>query len=267
MEIVITGGAGFLGSALAAHWRARGHTVRRTGRLRLGQPAGPRVFAGADLLVHAAHSFEPGSMNINIEGTRAWFHEARAAGVGHQVLIGSLSAHAGAASEYGAVKFALERFFVDNGGLVVRPGLVAGNGGLFARLVRPLLRWHAALLVKPGLRNVAVAGFDDFAAALTVLAVERSERGSVPLFAPGLLTAGEFARAAWRGAGQRGVVCPVAPTLAMAVLRLAGARRLLDSLRGQLTAPALPASDLPRLVPQLETAESAVARAAAEMCR
>ena len=138
MNLFITGIHGFLGSAMAEHFRRRGHTVTGSARnssegvvaLRIGEPFDPAVFRGSDVVIHAAHDFTAGAKEKNIRGTRAWFEAAAGA---RQVFFSSYSARPDAASEYGATKYAIEKMFLDAGQAVVRPGLVIGDGGLFAK--------------------------------------------------------------------------------------------------------------------------------------
>ena len=76
MKIVITGGSGFIGRAIAERLRASGHTVTTVS---LRTPPTPEVFAGCDAVVHLAG--EPVAqrwtaaakeriMNSRVEGTR-----------------------------------------------------------------------------------------------------------------------------------------------------------------------------------------------------
>lgn len=265
MTIGITGASGFLGSALLRHWAACGHDVRTSGRHRLGQPVPDGMFAGCEVVVHAAHAFGPQGAEVNVSGTRDLFAAARDAGARRQIYISSLSAHPTARSVYGATKFTIERFFLDNGGAVTRPGLVAGNGGLFARLARSLLCWRLAPLVLADRRDVAIVSLGDFLEASTQF-LPRGESGACNLFAPGRLTPREFARAVWQGAGTHGWICPVPPTLAEWALRIAGAQGALDSLRGRLVPETPPhSSHLLQYVRSCTSAAEAVATAAREM--
>jgi NADH dehydrogenase len=56
--------------------------------------------------------------------------------VARQLFVSSYSAREDAASEYGRTKHRLERVFKERGYEVLRPGLVLGNGGIVARLVK-----------------------------------------------------------------------------------------------------------------------------------
>lgn len=255
MKIVISGATGFLGSTLRRHWQSAGHVVADTGAYRLGQAVPQHRMDGADLFVHAAHAFGPDQMQCNIDGARALVEST---GARRNVFLSSLSAHAGARSEYGATKFAIERFFLDEGFTVVRPGLVAGPGGLFKRLTGNLQKWRIAPLVDPHTRDVAVIALPDFLAAVTAI-VESNQIGAWNLFAPELVTPAEFARAVWR---TNGTILPIPGKLAEIGLAVAGATTMLDSLRGRRY-PLSPfhRSDLPKFLPRWTPAVEAIQEA------
>lgn len=264
--VILSGGSGFLGSAMAERWRSLGCEVRTTGTVRFGKDLPPALFAGADLFVHAAHDFTPGSEQRTIEATQQWFQAARAAGVVRQVFLSSYSAHPAAVSRYGSAKFVLEQFFLENSGIVVRPGLVAGPGGMFARMTRSLLRWRLAPLVGADVRDVAVIALDDLAGALHQIA-ERANPGSAwNLLAPDLLTPREFAHNVWRARNVRGIVCPIPAGAALFVLQAVRADAVLDSLRGRLSPPMPPyQSDIAQWIDVPQTAERAIHSAVREL--
>lgn len=262
MTVFVTGATGFLGATLTAHWRARGFAVRDSGHARLGEALPDAEFAGCDAVVHLAHDFALEAAERNRQGTMAWFDAAARAGVQRQLFVSSFSARSDSASVYGSAKFAIEQMLLPRGSLIVRPGLVAGNGGMFARMVRTLRHTPVAPLVLPDARSVAVVSMEDFLTAMTRL-LEGSEMGAWNLFAPSLLTGREFTHAVWRGLAKRGFVLGVPQGLAVGSLRLVGADRALDSVRGQL-ANRVPIhrSDLERFVTRPLDAAMAVERAA-----
>ncbi len=246
MIITITGASGFLGTAMAEHLRSRGHEVRETGRVRLGEACD---FTGSECVIHAAHDFGPDSFERNRAGTQAWFDAARQAGVRRQVFLSSFSARPDSPSLYGRTKFATERIFLERGEAVVRPGLVAGPGGMFAKFVQQLGRWRIAPLVAADTRTIAVIALPDLAESIAVI-LDRNASGAFNLFAPRLLTGREFAGAVWSGLGTTGFSFNVPAGLAIAALRIAGMQGALDSLRGQLAnAAGVHGTDLPRFVP------------------
>jgi nucleoside-diphosphate-sugar epimerase len=167
VKIFITAIGGFLGGALAEHLTTRGHEVtgstRRT--MELGRPFDTTVFEGQDVVIHFAHDFTPGAHERNVTGTKAWMETAAALGVKRQIYLSSYSARANAASEYGRTKHEIERIFLDSGHTVLRPGLVKGPGGLFARQRAALLRAAIVPALAGGSQPVAALSLDDFLAA------------------------------------------------------------------------------------------------------
>jgi uncharacterized protein (TIGR01777 family) len=76
MKIVITGGSGFIGRAIAEHLRAQDHTVSAVS---LRTPPAPEAFAGCDAVVHLAgepvaqrwtSAAKERIMNSRVQGTR-----------------------------------------------------------------------------------------------------------------------------------------------------------------------------------------------------
>jgi nucleoside-diphosphate-sugar epimerase len=266
VTVFITAIGGFLGSRLAAGLSARGHQIRGSVhssrvillpgvvRLTLDHPFDPDVFAGCDVVVHAAHDFARGAHDTNVRGTIAWAEAASRTGATRQLFISSPSAQPDAASEYGRVKYTLEQRFLDAGHLVVRPGLVVGPGGLFARQRAALLRTPLVPLVGGGDQPTLVIAVDHF-----VDAVARIIEGGTPREAslfyderPAMRT---FVAAVKHAAGQRAIIVPIPAGVAMGLARLARALRLPipvtpEQIRTLLHTPSeSPRSDLLRVLP------------------
>ena len=245
MKILISGMGGFLGSSLAAHFRSHGHTVAAT-RHRLQDPPPARDLAGQHLVLHCAHDFAPRAAQQNREGTLALFEAAKAAGVARQIYLSSYSARPDSPSRYGSIKYVIEQEFLARGGIIVRPGLVAGNGGMFARLARDLEKRSLVPLVHPDSKTVAVIGLPDLLEAFVALLV--AEGRTWNLFTKPLISSREFVEAVWRHSGRSGRTIAVPPWLASAALRIANPS-LADSLRSQLAnQQPLHQSDLDSLV-------------------
>ncbi|MCP3980588.1 MAG: NAD-dependent epimerase/dehydratase family protein [bacterium] len=156
----VTGARGFLGSRLVRHLRGAGWRVlelRRDGAggddahpFTLDGPWPVEVLRGVDLLLHAAYDPRPVEWDdirrVNVEGSRALFDAAVAAGVRNAVHVSTMSSFEGCRSLYGRAKLDTERLAAERGFRVVRPGLVYGRDaggtvGALTRLVRlsPLL--------------------------------------------------------------------------------------------------------------------------------
>ncbi len=210
---------------MAAHLRSRGHEVRGSARqagpdvtvLRLGEPFDAAVFRGSNVVIHAAHDFTAAAKEKNIRGTRAWFEVARGT---RQIFLSSYSARPDAGSEYGETKYAIEKIFLDAGQAVLRPGLVIGNGGLFAKQRAALLKTPVVPLIGGGRAPVAAIGIAHFLDALAVV-IEQGRHGAFNLFYEPQPSAREFVGAV---KGGRGWVLPVPAGLAL------GAAHLIEAL-------------------------------------
>jgi nucleoside-diphosphate-sugar epimerase len=238
VNLFITGIHGFLGSAMAEHFRARGHAVTGSARkavegvaaLRIGEPFDAAVFRGSDLVIHAAHDFAAGAKEKNIRGTRAWFEAAAGA---RQLFLSSYSARPDTGSEYAETKYAIEKIFLDAGQTVVRPGLVLGDGGLFAKQRAALRKTPIVPLISGGTMPVALIGIGHFLEALGVV-VEQGRSGAFNLFYARQPSAREFVRAV---KGGRGWILPVPAALALGAAHVVETLRLpLPVTRGQIRA-------------------------------
>jgi len=177
MRIMITGIRGFLGSALARSFFQEGDMVcgtssRGTGpssalpseikitRLALGGAVSSCIFEEIDYVIHCAHDFSLGAFKQNVEGTRRIFEAAKSSGVPLQAFVSSYSATPNSVTEYGRAKFELEKFFDENAGIVLKPGLVLGSGGLGGRMLNTMRKsW---ILPIPSRVRFPYVGVKDF---------------------------------------------------------------------------------------------------------
>jgi NADH dehydrogenase len=217
MTIFITGIRGFLGSTLARTLEARGHRVLGSSsaatnmpQLRIGEPVDPAIFADADTVIHCAHDFEVGALERNVRGSRLIFE---AAGTRRQIFISSHSARPDAVSEYGIAKYRVERFYLDAGQSLVRPGLVLGAGGMFDRHLRLICHSRVIPLVDGGSDPVAVLALSDFSLAM-LKAVEASEPLVLNLFNQTEPAMREIVETALRLRQRRALILPIPYTLA-----------------------------------------------------
>jgi nucleoside-diphosphate-sugar epimerase len=229
MKIFVTGANGFLGSRIAECCAKRGHTVEGTSRSarppairawRLGEPFAAEWLAGAEVLVHCAYDRSE-SEACNIMGTESASVAGENAGVARQIFLSSYSARPDAAEPYGRIKHALERFFLERNYTVVRPGLVAGPGGLFARNVRQILRSPVMPLVNGGRERLPLVSLDDLLTAVVAL-IECGGRGAYNLFHPELVPMRDFIAAVNRAGRHRALTFPIPAALALAALGALG---------------------------------------------
>jgi nucleoside-diphosphate-sugar epimerase len=146
----ITGSQGYVGGCVRTFLGAHGWDILELTRqpkpgtrgvaFQLGTGLAPACLAGVDALVHCAYDFKQlpwrEIQSINVAGTQKLLHTARVAGVERIVCLSSISAYTGCRSLYGRAKLEIEQLALDQGALVLRPGLVygPGPGGMFGKL-------------------------------------------------------------------------------------------------------------------------------------
>lgn len=145
----ITGTGGYLGGCVKRSFAAHGWEVleltrepagRRSARFQLGADVAPETLAGVQALVHCAYDFSavrwPEIHARNVVGTRKLLAAARQAGVGRIICVSTISAYDGCRSLYGRAKLEIEEAALAAGAMVVRPGLIYGDGpgGMFGKL-------------------------------------------------------------------------------------------------------------------------------------
>jgi nucleoside-diphosphate-sugar epimerase len=190
--VLVTGARGFLGGALLHALRARGHPVVAATRNGVcadfpfrtydleWESLPPDLFDGVRALVHCAlaHSSNPASSaDTNVRGGQLLFARAKDAGVRTRIFVSSLAAHEDARSWYGRSKYALEHIVEGGGGSVVRPGLIVGRGGLFARIAEQVRRVPIVPIVDGGMQPLQTVYIDDLTLAVALI-VESGERST-----------------------------------------------------------------------------------------
>ena len=135
----VTGASGYVGSRLAERLCREFAviTVGRSGDVKweFGMDAAEALRQHeVKVLLHAAWDFTRPA--VSVSGSRKLMEDARASGVERIVFVSTLSAFAGAVSEYGKAKLQVEEMVLGLGGTVIRPGLVWGArpGGMFGSL-------------------------------------------------------------------------------------------------------------------------------------
>ena len=180
--ILITGANGFIANCLARDFNSAGFRVlgtsRRTNPLEnfhvifngtLGQPLhGVFEQESIDCVFHCANHFGQGDqeeLTVNIEGTLLWANQAQESGINTQVFLSSLSAKENIPSTYGLAKFQIEKWFISNYQIVLRLGLVIGNGGIFGKMVNMIKKCPLIPLPDNGRALVYPLGIHDLCQA------------------------------------------------------------------------------------------------------
>ncbi len=219
MKVGITGASGFVGGAIARAFAAEGWIVapigrRESRRYDLGDPVDPRTVADLDAVVHAAYA--PGADNVAAAARLS--HAARAAGVPRLAFVSSFAAGPDAASAYGREKYQAERHFDGSADVVVRPGLVAGNGGLYAAMRRAIVRFGLAPVFDGGDQPVYLVEAEELARAVVALVV-RDSRGTYACASSEPIAFSRLCAAIGAAAGKRVRLVRVPVALALWVAR------------------------------------------------
>ena len=181
LRVAITGAGGFLGTALMRGLLASGAEVYALTRRPVGLPGvswrayelgghlpAPALFENVDAVVHAAFSMDgsgPAQEQRNVAAAQQLHAAARRHGRPF-IFISSMSAHAGAISSYGRAKWASEQILDPAVDTTVRPGLIIGPGGLYARMLATLRRAPVVPIFYGGTQPVQPVGLADVTAAL-----------------------------------------------------------------------------------------------------
>ena len=180
-RIILTGAGGFLGTALVRRLLASGVDVLALSRRPIALPGvhwqtyelggplpSPEVFAGCEAVIHAAFSMDGSGPTLeerNISAAQELLLAARAQGR-PLIFISSMSAHAAAVSSYGRAKWAIEQRLDPAVDAIVRPGLIVGPGGLYARMAATLRRAPVVPVFYGGAQPIQPVGLDDVVEAL-----------------------------------------------------------------------------------------------------
>ena len=239
VRCLVTGATGFLGRHLCDRLAGRGWEVRGLARdpsrrpfasdgVRLfpGElPGGvdPDAFDGVDVVVHCAytsrHTTLAAARRVNEEGTARVLALSRRGGA-RFVFISSTGAHEGALSYYGRSKLAVEDTLDLERDLVIRPGLILGDGGLFERIRGSLARFGFVPVFDGGRQRIQTVHVDDLCDAIA-RAIELGLTGRFVVAEEEGLELRELFRAIGARLGRKVRLVPLPATPLLLLLRAA----------------------------------------------
>jgi nucleoside-diphosphate-sugar epimerase len=272
MNVFITGIRGFIASQLSLYLKNQGWTISGTTSrpvdtdddrpgsekiypYRLGEALDESIFSEVDVVVHCAHDFQKGALKKNIGGTIALAEAARRKGVNRQIYLSSLSSRSDAQSEYGKSKFAIEGYFKETGRIIVRPGTVLGEGGIFGKMVHLVKTSPVVPLLDGGHSQMYVIGLDDLCRSLYQITNSPDDSGEYNLYYPEKVTLKEMLLTIRHLSGSRTLLIPVPAAFLVfpfSLLNRLGIKLPIDieNLRGFIKSQTMIyQSDLPKLLP------------------
>lgn len=210
---MITGATGLLGRHLCDHFAGAGWQVRALVRDRssyrfrargitlhecdLPDAIDESAFQGADVVVHCAymsrHTTLDEARRVNEAGTDRVLALARSNDA-RFVFVSSTGAHEASLSYYGRSKLAIERRLDPERDLVIRPGLILGDGGLFKRIADSLERFGFVPVFDGGRQRIQTVHVEDLCRAIE-RAIERGLTGCYVVAHPESLELRELFRA------------------------------------------------------------------------
>jgi nucleoside-diphosphate-sugar epimerase len=134
-----------------------------------------------DVFIHCAYHMGKDEYKTNVTGTILWAKQAQKNNAPLQIFVSSISAREDSLSVYGRLKYDTEKWFVQNDQVVIRLGLVIGNGGFFQRMVSMVRKWPMLPLLNQGKSLVYFIGIEDVCKAIRDLAMRRDsvQRGII----------------------------------------------------------------------------------------
>lgn len=242
--VFITGASGFVGSHLVKFLAARGWNV--VGSVRdpekfethknvryvaydLHEPFDAAIFEGVDYLVHTAYvKFDHAhrdALEVNINGTKRLLAAAREHGVKKSIFMSSMSAHEGAVSIYGRQKLAIEALLDSSNDVILRCGLIVGDGGIVRQMSDFLRTKRIVPLVDGGTQPLQIIGIHDLLQVVERV-LERDLHGRFVVANPEVYAYKELYKTMGEQLGVKPIFIPVPFLLLLTAMRTVAFLRL-----------------------------------------
>lgn len=233
----------------------------------LEQDVNVSTLKGVDFLVHAAYvkydRKQPEAMRINLEGTKRLMAASKANGVKKNIFMSSMSAHNEAVSTYGIQKLAIEKLFTGKESVVLRSGLIVGNGGIVKQMVDFIRSKHVVPLIGGGTQPLQIIAVQDLARIIETC-IERDLDGRFVTATPQVYTYKEFYQAIGKRLNTRILFVPVPFGVLQAILKIVSILHLPvgineDNLQGlKMLRSSNTASDLKKIGVTVDSLEVAL---------
>lgn len=232
--IAITGANGFVGTALVEHFSNKGWQVVTLTRdnykstpsqkiinisYDLEDSVDPEALKDIDYLIHAAYA--KNDLPLNVSAAEKLLAASEIAGIKQVLFVSSMSAHDNAISTYGKQKRIIEKKFWAANRVCVRPGLIAGDGGIFKNILFAAKRYHVIPVISGGKQPVQLIKLNDLVVAMEKL-VTSNERRIVTVAHPTSITYKELYKNLFRKAKIKVLFVPLPYWLAYIAFRIIG---------------------------------------------
>jgi len=215
MKVFITGSSGFIATHLANSLRIKGYIVHGGSSqsaithsacdtlipLSLGSPL-PETHEQYDWIIHCAYDKQQ-SVEINTSSTIMWADEFLQRGITQQIFISTIGVLTENSSEYVVAKKRTEEWFLQNNMVVVRPGLVIGDGGIFQEMVKKIDQFPIIPLIDGGQQKIKTIGLNDLLGEISDIIDGSCLMKEMNLFYPNEPIMKEIMIAIARGIGKK----------------------------------------------------------------
>lgn len=236
--IVISGASGFLGAELVKYFSKREwHVIalvrkpsdyKNTRHVHykkydMNEPIDSSYFENADYLVHTAYikhsSKQPGALSLNIRAAKDLLQASREHKLKKNVFISSMSAHQQATSTYGRQKLAIEKIFHGKDSVVLRSGLIVGQGGIVKNMVQFMKTKRVVPIVGNGRQPLQIIGVYDLVKIIEVVLSKKHLHGIFTVATTQVYAYKEFYQAIAKHLTIRVVYIPVPYPLLLLTLK------------------------------------------------
>ena len=224
MKIIVTGSSGFIGGQIVKYFAAKGYQVLAMQRKApasvldnvyyqsydLSTPVDISKFNGATYLIHTAFQSynrnNTAANSINYSGTVNLINVCKKAGI-KIIFLSSMSAHNRANSNYGKTKLQLENMFDYRKDLVLKLGLVLGNGGLFETITN-FIENHRFVPILGQYKLIQTVSMNDFL-KLIEISMKKGIVGNYPVGEPNPVPLKIFYKAIATAMSRKPIFIPV----------------------------------------------------------
>lgn len=205
--IIITGASGFLGSVLVEYFSSLHYSVHALVRdpsifsntefvtyysYDLTKKLDVKAFKKAHIVIHTAYISQGKDVfKQNFDAAKALLRASRDNNIEKNIFISSMSADSNTESVYGRQKYAIEQLFKNNNDVVIRSGLVIGNGGLAKKIIDFMAKNHVAPLIGGGNQPIQFVSVYELARIINII-ITNNISGRLYIGTPRVYTYREF---------------------------------------------------------------------------
>jgi nucleoside-diphosphate-sugar epimerase len=224
-QIVITGANGFIGHYLCHYLSEKNHTIIGLAHhlptthqhkiqyraFDLANFASDVIPENTDIVIHTAYQFKNNlreGIDLNYKATKRLYDFSQQKKVKLFIYFSSFAATSESISAYGQSKYQTSNLFDLEKDLVIAPGLVIGNGGLFSRISAIIEQSKLIPLIGGGRQPLQYIDIQDLARIISN-AIDHQIRGNYLLAHPSTIEMRDFYHEIAKSLHRKPVFIPI----------------------------------------------------------